>query len=93
MKYVSFIAIGAAILVLAASSIFVIQMYNGKSEIFNANVRALAEEGDIIVIITCSSGICGNCFEEVTAWPLYKCQWTGRPADYCECDKTGFLPL
>ena len=53
-----------------------------------ANVEALAEFESTI---TCDSGRCGQCFKEEKAWPFYKCNWTGVQADYCDCDKTGWI--
>ena len=48
------------------------------------NVNALSDsEGSSL---TCSSSICGRCFEKKTAWPFSKCNWTGRQSDFCDCD-------
>ena len=53
------------------------------------NLEALAQtEGAIIV---CNTSVCGRCFEEKKAFPVYKCNWTGMQADYCDCDKAGWL--
>lgn len=89
MKMHMILSTGAA-LVAAAISIFV-YVENGKNsidEFFNANIEALADsETDN----TCDIGICGKCFEEVKAWPFYKCNWTGNPSDHCDCDKPGWI--
>lgn len=53
-----------------------------------SNLEALTQGEGVII---CDSGICGRCFEEKTAWPFYKCNWTGMQADFCDCDKIGWL--
>ena len=63
--------------------------YSEGTTLFSANIEALAEQEEVVV--TCSAGISGYCFEKITAWPLCKCVWTGRPKDYCDCDNTGFI--
>ena len=54
---------------------------------FEANLEALMDTELPPAIISCNSGICGRCFEEISAWPFYKCNWTGRQDDYCDCNK------
>lgn len=73
---------------LVATSFFFVQKQDSKS-FFARNVEALTQnEGAIIV---CDSGVCGQCLEEESAWPFYKCNWTGRQEDFCECDRPGFI--
>lgn len=75
--------------IIAVTSVYLCFDKHELTTLFDANIEALAEyEGSIIV---CNSGNCGLCFEEETAWPFYKCNWTGRQADYCDCNKLGYL--
>lgn len=77
------------IAIIAIASIYLCRNGHEFTTLFEANIEALTEiEGALIV---CDSSICGQCFDEVTAWPFYKCNWTGRQEDYCDCDKVGYL--
>lgn len=79
-----------AAVTLCASVVGTLCLKSEKSNfLFEANIEALAQIEESI--ITCSSGNCGRCFEEITAWPFYKCNWTGMQADYCDCDKVGYM--
>ena len=61
---------------------------NYSNELFRENVEVLAQgEG---AVITCSNSYCGRCFDIKTAWPFYRCIWTGVQTDYCDCDKVGW---
>lgn len=56
-----------------------------------ANYEALSQtEG---AVISCSAGRCGKCFYEKTAFPYYRCIWSGIPSDNCSCDKWGYTLL
>ena len=82
-----FIAVSAIVAV--SAGIFAYQNSESRSDdLFSANVEALAEFESTI---TCDSGRCGQCYVEIDAWPFYKCNWTGVQADYCDCDKTGWI--
>ena len=77
------------IAIIAVTSVYLTNEEYKFNALFDANVEALAEiEGAVII---CNSGNCGQCFEEETAWPFYKCNWTGMQADYCDCNKVGYL--
>lgn len=78
------------VIALALISIFFIQK-NDSEYLFDANVEALTQSELPGAQIMCNSGNCGRCFEERTAWPVYKCTWTGSQEDYCDCDKLGYL--
>ena len=71
-------------------SCFVLKKWsnNDDNSFLESNLEALAQ-GEAVII--CNSGICGRCFEEKTAWPYYKCNWTGMQEDFCDCDKVGWL--
>ena len=79
---------GAVLLASSMSTLVYLKNENKADDLFLANVEALAE---FETTITCDSGRCGQCFVEEKAWPFYKCNWTGIEADYCDCDKTGWL--
>lgn len=89
MKKKLFSIVGAGLFMVAVSTFVDIKHKTEGNRLFSDNIEALAEQEEVVV--TCSAGRCGYCFEEVTAWPFYKCNWTGRPKDYCDCDKTGFI--
>ena len=82
-----FIAV-SAIVAVSAGIFAYLNSESKANEFFEANVEALAEFESTI---TCDSGRCGQCYVEIDAWPFYKCNWTGVQADYCDCDKTGWI--
>lgn len=90
MKKRILIAIVGVLSVMAAGfgAVCITSVKDDDDVFFNANVDVLTEYE---AVITCSSGICGKCFEEVTTWPFYKCNWTGMQQDYCDCNKVGWL--
>lgn len=62
----------------------------GLSDIQLANIEALSNIELPEVVITCSKGYQGNCFEEnMLKWAMcgeymfHPCQWTGSKKDYC----------
>ena len=76
--------------VVVCSAVFFMKAGSKQDTLFAENVEALAQD-EGYAVITCAAGNCGRCFEEKTAWPCYRCNWTGRQADYCECDKIGWF--
>ena len=92
MKKKVLFAAGAMIIAAAVSAAVCLNFGQTRhDDLFEQNLDALAQmEGAVIV---CDDGICGQCFEEETAWPVYKCNWTGRQDDYCDCNKVGFLSV
>ena len=78
----------SAIVAVSAGVFAYHRLVNMSDDIFSANVEALVE---LESVITCDSGMCGQCFKEEKAWPFYKCNWTGVQADYCDCDKAGWI--
>ena len=82
-----------ALIVASAALVFVNSIGFGTpdNEIFEANVEALLRQELDPAIISCDGSVCGSCYEEDKAWPFYKCDWTGRQDDYCDCDKLGYL--
>lgn len=78
----------SAIVAVSAGVFAYHRLVNMSDDIFSANVEALVE---LESVITCDSGRCGQCFVEIDAWPFYKCNWTGVQADYCDCDKAGWI--
>lgn len=88
MKAKILIIAGVASLAIVISVAIYAVNENRNNDLLWANVEALTEFESTI---TCDSGICGQCFEEEKAWPFYKCNWTGRQADYCDCDKIGWI--
>lgn len=81
----------AALAVAAAATVIIVNNNDFVSTLLDENIEALADTESGGAIIICDSGICGRCFEEITAWPVYKCNWTGMQADYCDCNKLGYL--
>lgn len=88
-KFYSICMAVLAVIVLSVSITLVVRSRSYRNDFFRANVEALTDiEGSIII---CDDGNCGQCFKEETAWPVYKCDWTGMQKDYCDCNKIGFL--
>ena len=78
-----------AALIVAISVVLGMTAQTVSNDLCEANVEALASSEGAIII--CDSGNCGYCFEDETAWPIYKCNWTGMQKDYCDCNKVGYL--
>ncbi len=90
MKKKLLLAAGAVLLASAVSAfIYVNKESNPMDELFNANVEALT--GSESSQGGCATRICGKCHIEETAWPFYKCNWSGNPEDFCDCNKLGYL--
>jgi hypothetical protein len=89
MKKNLFSILGAGLIMVAVSTFVCIKYHTEGTTLFSANIEALAEQEEVVV--TCSAGNSGYCFEKITAWPLCKCVWTGRPKDYCDCYNSGFI--
>ncbi len=76
--------------ILAAATVISVKSFTKSTTLFEANVEALAQdEGGALII--CSMGSCGQCFDIKTAWPYYRCIWTGYQSDNCDCDKVGWI--
>ena len=83
-----------AALVLASAVVAIsINSRTSNDPFLEANLEALLDVELPPAIITCDSGICGKCFMEEIVWPFYKCIWSGRQDDYCDCDKAGFTSI
>lgn len=76
------------LMTIAIVSLYILKLASSSDSLFESNIEALMRDE---AIITCSSTICGRCFEEKKAWPFYKCNWTGYQSDYCDCNKVGWF--
>ena len=77
-----------AVIFLLSAAVYVTVSHCTDHSVITSSVESLSQgEG----YICCSAGIEGYCFEKESAWPFYKCTFTGRQADQCWYGDPGWL--